>query len=180
MSLMSWLRARFAKPVPTPHPAPPHQPDNAVRMHIAASDPAFPAKREAAVSAITAAIDTVAAAHGFTKKAKSWAKDGPLGTVTLHLQRSRYGFDCQINLGFQPASDIVTGPWVQDDFVPLGRFLPDDAASDAEGTLIYLDIYDDPSSLATTMHALDHNALPWLLAHLTNPQAATMPTAPAS
>ena len=177
MSLMSWLRARFAKPIPSPR----LETDNAVRMHIAASDPSFPAKREAAVAAITAAIDTVAAAHGFTTKAQSWAKSGPLGTVTLHLQRSRYGFDCQINLGFQPVCEPETGPWALDDFISPARFLPDTTTGD--GTLIYLDVNDDPSKLATAIAALNDNALPWLLAHLTNPDAALidpMPSAPAA
>ena len=146
--------------------------DNGVRMHIAASDPSFPAKREVAVATITAAIDAVAAVHGFTKKPKSWAKAGPLGTVTLHLLRNRYGFDCQINLGFQPISEHPAGPWAEDDFVPLARFLPINSVSDNEGSIIYLDINDDPSCLTAAITALDHNALPWLLAHLTNPDAA--------
>lgn len=150
--------------------------DNGVRMHIAASDPAFPAKREAAVKVILAAMDAVAEAHGFTKKAKSWAKTGRLGTVSLHLQRSRYGFECYINLGFQPLSGEGKGPWNQDDFVRLGRFLPTDLSASGEpGALIYLDVHEDIAALATPMQTLDKHALPWLLAHLEDPSAHTAP-----
>ncbi|SEN13313.1 hypothetical protein SAMN05216227_100823 [Pseudorhodobacter antarcticus] len=194
MPLPSWLRARFAKPGPTnaaelaadlaadpiaaappPASAPerePHQPDNMVRMHIAASDPNFPAKRDAAITQIIAAIDTTAAAHGFTKKPRSWAKSGPLGTVSIQLQRSRFGFDCDINLGWSPLSETPLGPWLHDDVVPLAQFLPvPDTA-----ILIYLDVADSPAHLDAPMHALNTRALPWLIAHLTDPNAALIAT----
>lgn len=157
--------------------------DNGVRMHIAANDPAFPAKREAAVKAITAAMDKVAQAHGLTKKAKSWAKSGPLGTVSMHFQRSRYGFECYINLGFQPLSEASHGPWAQDDFVRLGRFFPTDLTASGEpGALIYLDVHEDAAALTGPMQVLESRALPWLLAHLENPDAWRAPflTGPAA
>lgn len=160
--------------------------DTGVRMHIAAHDPDFPAKREAAVLRITAALDAVAAAHGFTKKPKSWAKSGPLGTVSLHLQRSRFGFDCMIELGFQPSDaapqnsaqnadqSAPSGPWAHEDFIPLGRFYPPALASlDSTGTLIYLDVLNEADALHQPMAVLSDHALPWLLAHLTNADAAT-------
>ncbi|MGO4906855.1 DUF4304 domain-containing protein [Pseudorhodobacter sp. W20_MBD10_FR17] len=185
-SLVSWLRALFPKRTPaTPNAgtAPPGTPDagaetvdNDVRMHIAAHDPAFPAKREAAVDAIVAAIDTVAQAHGFTKKAKSWAKTGDLGTVSIHLQRSRYGFDCHINLGFQPLTDDPLGPWAEDSFVPLEAFFPEGEDTMVRpATLTYLDVHEDGTNLADTMHILSERALPWLLAHLTDPNAHNRP-----
>jgi hypothetical protein len=144
--------------------------DNGVRMHIAAHDPAFPAKREAAVASIIAAIDAVASAHGFAKKAKSWAKTGALGTVSIHLQRSPYGFDCNINLGFQPVNDLGIGPWAQDDFIALDHFCP----AGATATLTYLDVHGDAEHLAQVMRQLS-NALPWLSAHLTDPDAPNQP-----
>jgi hypothetical protein len=147
--------------------------DNAVRSHIAASDPAFPAKREAAVVAILAAVDGVARAHGFVQKPQSWAKAGPLGAVSLHLQRSRFGFEAQINLGFAPASGTARGAWEQDDFLPLGRFYTE--GSLAPGALIYLDVLADAATLAKAMQVLDDRALPWLLAHLTDPDAHSLP-----
>lgn len=162
--------------------------DNGVRMHIAAQDPEFPTKREAAITTIIKAIDVVAQTHGFTKKPQSWAKTGDLGTVSIHLQRSRYGFDCHINLGFQPLAEGRFGPWEQDDFVPLGGFFPSDATGsdigpdtgpdigvDDTGTLTYLDVYEDADSLEIPMQVLSDQALPWLLAHLTNPNAHSLP-----
>jgi hypothetical protein len=145
-------------------------------MHIAAHDPAFPAKRETAVAAITMAIDRVAQAHGFTKKPKSWAKTGAFGTVSLHLQRSRYGFDCSINLGFQPLDGVLHGPWALDDLIPLGRFYPPSAGcSDAAGTLVYLDVLEQADSLDHPIAILTHQAMPWLLAHLTQADAPNRP-----
>ena len=196
MPLTSWLRAllpsaRPAAPKATDHSPPAPTPaaettdlstiDNGVRMHIAAHDPAFPDKREAAVKAIIHAIDAVAQAHGFTKKPQSWAKTGDLGTVTIHLQRSRYGFDCHINLGFQPLSEAAFGPWAHDDFVPLARFLPPNTqvaeavGPEEPGTLTYLDVLQDAHSLDMPMQVLSDQALPWLLAHLTNPDAHSLP-----
>jgi hypothetical protein len=190
MSLTSFLDALFqrrsknavdsAAPSTNPHGSAANtkaEPvDNGVRMHIAAHDPAFPAKREAAVDIIVAGIDAVAQAHGFVKKAKSWAKSGDLGTVSIYLQRSRFGFDCQVNLGFLPLDGKPSGPWAQDDFVPLDRFLElDVAASEPLAMLTYLDVYEDPTSLANSMRILSEDALPWLLAHLTDPNASTRP-----
>ena len=56
--------------------------------------------------------------------------------------------------------------------MPLARFMPANTAPDDAGVLIYLDINDDPSNLTAAMTALDGHALPWLLAHLTDPRAA--------
>jgi hypothetical protein len=191
MSLLSLLGTLFSKPskaggdASEPSADPQIAPegvagegvDNGVRMHIAAHDPAFPAKRAAAIDRIVAAIDTVALAHGFTKKAKSWAKTGDLGTVSIHLQRSRFGFDCLINLGFQPLSEMGIGPWALDDFVALEHFCPVESAA-ALGTLTYLDVHDDAANLTETMDILSDRALPWLLAHLTDLNAPNLPMRP--
>lgn len=197
MSFASWLcavllkgRKAPAKPIAE---APtgdgkiyPSNSENDLRMHIAAHDPQFPAKRDAAVAAILAAIDFVAQEHGLTKKPKSWAKNGPLGTVSIHLQRSRYGFDCTINLGFQPIDPlsrgemqqdaIPTGPWAETGFIPLGCFYPQGLAGlDRAGTLVYLDVLHDDETLRQPMSVLSNVALPWLLAHLTKPNAQNKP-----
>lgn len=188
MPLPSWLRPLLGRHRATPAtqtqpqndaPPAPIEVDNGVRMHLAASDPEFPAKREAAVESIIAAIDTIAAAHGFSKKAKSWAKTGPLGLVSIHLQRSHYGFEAYINLGFQPVSEQPLGLWAHDETVRLDRFYPDSAdAPPPDGALIYLDVYDEPDSLSPAMTILDDRALPWLVAHLTDPAAHTKPLLP--
>ncbi|MDN5785771.1 MAG: DUF4304 domain-containing protein [Pseudorhodobacter sp.] len=153
------------------------KPDNAVRAHLAANDPGFPEKREQAVQAILAAIDAVAQAHGFTAKPKSWARQGPLGTVSLHLQRGRYGFDCTINLGFQPENGEAAGPWQTDDLIPLGRFHQGEMprGQDEIGTIFYLDVLENPAALSLPIQVLDRRALPWLLAHLTDRNAPLRP-----
>ena len=155
-------------------PAPPYTPDPGVRIHRAAHDPAFPAKREAAIAALTAGIDGVAFAEGFEAKPQSWAKTGPLGTVSLHIQRSRYGFDCEVNLGFAPAVGVAAGPWEEEGRIPLGWFYGEEPAP-----LIYLDIIETPETLQTALTALRTAALPWLVAHLTDPEAAHRPPSPA-
>ncbi len=185
MPFPTWLRSLFPGPENTPSHAEPQPgaqlddpdptaPDNGVRMHLAAHDPEFPGKREQAFATVNAAIDKVAQAHGFTKKPMSWAKTGPLGTVSIHLQRSRYGFDCTINLGFQPLDDTALGPWAQDDFIPLGRFYPARQNADTE-TIAYLDVHETVESLDQPMAVLSQKALPWLTQHLTDPQAHTQP-----
>jgi hypothetical protein len=148
-------------------PAPAYTPDPGVRIHLAAHDPAFPAKREAAIAALTAGIDSAALAEGFEAKPQSWAKTGPLGTVSLHIQRSRYGFDCEVNLCFAPVVGDAVGPWEEEGRIPLGWFYGDQPAP-----LIYLDIVDNPATLQNALQALQIVALPWLIAHLSDPQAA--------
>jgi hypothetical protein len=155
-------------------PTPPYTPDPGVRIHRAAHDPAFPAKREAAIAALTAGIDSAALAVGFEAKPQSWAKTGPLGTVSLHIQRSRYGFDCEVNLGFTPAVGDAKGPWEEEGRIPLGWFYGKEPAP-----MIYLDIIETPETLQTALRALQTVALPWLVAHLTDPEAAHRPPSPA-
>jgi hypothetical protein len=172
-----WSRL-FGKPKPaepvsaTAAPEPPYVPDPGVRIHRAAHDPGFPAKREAAIAALTAAVNEVALAQGFAAKSQSWAKTGPLGTVSLHIQRSRYGFDCEVNLGFHAADGAALGPWEEEGHIPLSQFFGEAAAP-----LIYLDVLEDPAVLPAAMAALETAALPWLLAHLTDPDAALSPIA---
>lgn len=187
--LFSWIKAFFRGKHPDPQRlvSPPsndaahqhdvaHDVDNGVRMHIASQDPAFPAKREAAFDLIHQAVDRVAQAHGFTPKAKSWTRDGPLGTATLHLQRSRYGFDCRLNLGFRPVSNDPLGLWVDEDVLPLDRFYDRDSGQPARAAgFVYLDVLDDPDCLKQPMQVLDQRALPWLLAHLTDHEAHGQP-----
>jgi hypothetical protein len=161
------------------HAARKASPDNDVRAHIAAHDPAFPAHREKAIDAISAAVDSVALARGFTRKPQSWAKSGRLGTVSLHIQRGRYGLDCAINLSFHPLDENRQGPWAQEDAISLGRFHPSRRNSTDDGTsLFYLDVIEDPNMLPVWMAVLSDHALPWLLAHLTQDDAAEQPLCP--
>jgi hypothetical protein len=201
MSFASWLCVKLRKGSKAPakpsadalsnaqagdDKANPHDSADALRIHFAAHDPQFPAKRDAAVAIILTAINAAAQAHGFTKKPKSWAKSGPLGMVSIHLQRNRYGFDCTINLGFQPIAQAVQdetpqgetpqSPWAENDFIPLGWFYPSELAGlGSAGTVAYLDVLEDSGALQQPISVLSDVALPWLLAHLTDPNAETKP-----
>lgn len=146
-------------------------PDTSHRIHIAANDPAFPAKRAAATATILAAIDSCALAAGFTAKPQSWAKSGPNGTVSIRLKRDAYGWDCTISFGFQPITGTATGIWADEDEVPLGQFYGVDDGKNA-GVITYLDVFENPACLAAPLHILTTRALPWLDAHHT---AVTVP-----
>ncbi|MGL4311674.1 MAG: DUF4304 domain-containing protein [Paracoccaceae bacterium] len=145
----------------------PPSPDQGARIHRAAHDPEFAQKREAAINAITAAIDAVAEKHGFTRKAKSWAKDGPAGRVSIQLQRSRYGWECHVNLSLDRTDEQRDGIWAHDDFVGLGEFYtPGEGQGTEQGAIYYLDVHEDPAALDLPIQVLDQRALPWLQGQL--------------
>lgn len=180
MSLFRWITNALSGSSATEKEAAqadlPHEPDNGVRMHIAANDPAFPAQREAAIAAINAAIEEVALAHGFTTTPRAWVKSGPLGRVSVHLQRGTYGFEASINLGFQPSEGEPCGPWAEEGIIRLGEFYPSgEDQTPNPGALIYLDVIEDPNSLDQPMQILSDRALPWLLAHLTEAEPPALP-----
>lgn len=161
---------------PTPDPSPPGggeahaTTDNSHRIHIAANDPAFPAKREAAITLICAAITDIATPMGYTRKGTTWARETQQGRTAIHLQRSRYGFTAHISLRFLAVDGISPGygVWAQDDEIRLMQFyLPNEGQRPESGDLVYLDLHDDPASLDRPMHILATRALPWLDAHLT-------------
>jgi hypothetical protein len=134
-------------------------PDDSHRIHIAANDPAFPAKREAAIALIGAAITQITAPLGYTRKGDLWARSTVRGKTVVNLQRNRYGWDAQINLRFLPANgdfpeDCI---WAAGEEIHLGHF-------GATG-LAYLDISEDAGILDAPMHILRAHALPWLDAH---------------
>lgn len=139
--------------------------DDSHRIHLAANDPAFPAKREAAFTAIVAAVAQVAQPLGYTLRGSTFSRETPAGKTAINLQRSRYGFDAIISLRFLLADGTVpkTGIWAAEDEVSLAHFVPD-AGSDP-GTISYLDVDENPACLAGPMAVLRDLALPWLDAH---------------
>jgi hypothetical protein len=139
-------------------------PDNSHRIHIAANDPAFAQKREAAVGVICAAISTVAEPMGYAQTGLTWARETAAGKTAVHLQRSRYGFDARIILRFvTPLGDLPDDPvWQAGDDIGLDRFA---APGTGDGVLIYLDVLENPACLDRPMATLRDHALPWLDAH---------------
>ncbi len=133
--------------------------------HIAANDPAFAAKREAAITLICAAISDVATPMGYTRKGTTWARATSLGKSAINLQRSRYGFTATINLRFLTSDGFSpeTSDWAEDDDIRLQRFyLGHEGVGLDDGEITYLDVHDNPECLAVPMHILKTRALPWL------------------
>ena len=144
--------------------------DNSARIHIAASDPAFPAKREAAVAAICAAINTIAAPLGYVRKGSTWSRQTGQGRSAINLHRDRFGWHALINLRFlTPDGDCPqSGDWALTcggDIRIQNFYLPDECADQNFGELFYLDVHDTPASLDQPMRILRTRALPWLDAH---------------
>ena len=144
--------------------------DTSHRIHIAANDPAFPAKREAAVALICAAITDIATPMGYTCKGTTWSRTSPQGRTAINLQRSRYGFTASITLRFLlPDGTAPThGIWAQDDDITLQNFALA-AADPSLDDIAYIDIIENPASLQHPMHILATCALPWLDAHHVSP-----------
>jgi hypothetical protein len=142
--------------------------DDSHRIHIAASDPAFPAKREAAFALICAAIDGIAAPMRYTRKGTTWSRSSPQGRTIINLHRNQYGWYAEINLRLiLPNGEAATvGAWADGGELDLGQFCkPGDARSAQPGRLAYVDISDDPTTLDAVMTVLRTRALPWLDAH---------------
>lgn len=157
--------------LPSPNPSPRgagEASDQSHRIHIAANDPAFPAKREAAVALICQAITDIATPLGYTRKGTTWSRETPRGKSAINLQRSRYGFTAYINLRFLTPDGNAPqhGVWAQDDDIRIQRFyLPTEGIGLEDGVLTYLDVFETPACLDEPMHILATRALPWLDAH---------------
>jgi hypothetical protein len=72
-------------------------PDGA-RIHRAANDPAFAARREAAFVAVQSAIAAVVEPAGFVARGQGWARETGTGRATVWLQRDRYGWEVSVIL----------------------------------------------------------------------------------
>ncbi len=140
----------------------PHDEDLAARKHTAAHDPAFPARREAAHAAIIAALGQALEPLGYALKGSTFSRATPQGRSAVHLQRSRYGWDAQIVLRFvTPEGGAPDHPdWPEDDDLTLRDFA-EDLPGDP-GTLAFVDVLDDPATLARALDVLTTQALPWL------------------
>jgi hypothetical protein len=151
VTTMSDTNDRYVAIVPSPDVR-----DDSARIHRASQDRAFPAKREAAVAAICAAISD------------TWSRQSAAGKSAVNLQRNRYGWECYINLRFLtvegtlPEGDL----WADDDDVRIARFYgPGEERGPEPGAISYLDVHEDAGSLDEPMMVLRERALPWLDAH---------------
>ncbi len=140
----------------------PYDEDLAARKHTAAHDPAFPARREAAHAAIVAALAETLEPLGYTLKGSTFSRTSPQGKSAVHLQRSRYGWDAQIVLRFvTPDGGPPDHPdWPEDNDLTLRDFAEDPPRD--PGTLAFVDVLDDPATLAFALDLLTTRALPWL------------------
>jgi hypothetical protein len=140
----------------------PYDEDLAARKHTAAHDPEFPARREAAHAAILAALAEALDPLGYTLKGTTFSRTSPRGKSAVHLQRSRYGWDATIVLRFvTPEGGPPDHPdWPADNDLTLWDFA-DELPRDP-GTLAFVDVHDDPATLARALDLLTNRALPWV------------------
>ena len=140
----------------------PHDEDLAARKHTAAHDPAFPARREEAFSAILSALQAVLEPEGYALKGSTFSRITPGGKSAVHLQRSRYGWDAQIVLRFvTPDGGPPDHPdWPEDNDLTLWDFAEDHPRD--PGTLAFVEVLDDPACLALALDLLTTRALPWV------------------
>jgi hypothetical protein len=136
-------------------------PDLSARKHMAAHDPAFPARREEAWGRIVQALDAVLVPKGYALSRTTWSRTTAAGKSAVHLQRNRYGWDVQIVLRFvTPDGEVPDHPdWPGGEDVFLADFF--ETAENDPGTLAFVDVLDRPDCLDVVLEILREQALPW-------------------
>ena len=136
-------------------------PDLSARKHRAASDPAFPARREEAWGRIVAALDGVLVPAGYGLSGATWSKTSPQGKSAVHLQRNRFGWEVQIVLRFvTPEGEVPDHPdWPGGEDVTLAEFF--EATVSDPGTLAFVDVLERPACLDQAVEILREQVLPW-------------------
>lgn len=136
-------------------------PDLSARQHLAANDPAFPARREEAWRRIVAALDGVLVPAGYALAKTTWSRVSPAGKSAVHLQRDRYGWDVRIVLRFvTPYGEVPDHPdWPGGEDVTLAEFF--EAAVSDPGTLAFIDVLEQPERLDHVVEILREQVLPW-------------------
>jgi hypothetical protein len=136
-------------------------PDLSARKHLAAHDPAFPARREEAWGRIVQALDAVLVPQGYVLNRTTWSRTTAAGKSAVHLQRNRYGWDVQIVLRFvTPDGEVPDHPdWPGGEDVLLADFF--ETAENDPGTLAFVDVLDRPDCLDVVLEILREQALPW-------------------
>lgn len=136
-------------------------PDLSARQHLAANDPAFPARREEAWGRIVAALDGVLGPAGFVLTKTTWSRVTPAGKSAVHLQRDRYGWDVRIVLRFvTPSGEVPDHPdWPGGEDVTLADFFEQPVKD--PGTLAFVDVLETPECLDLAVEVLREQVLPW-------------------
>lgn len=136
-------------------------PDLSARQHLAANDPAFPARREAAWGRIVAALDGVLGPAGYVLVKTTWSRISPAGKSAVHLQRDRYGWDVRIVLRFvTPDGEVPDHPdWPGGEDVTLAEFF--EAEVSDPGRLAFIDVLEQPVCLDLAVDILREQVLPW-------------------
>ncbi len=136
-------------------------PDLSARQHLAANDPAFPARREEAWGRIVGALNGLLVPARYALSGTTWTRPSPRGRSAVHLQRNRYGWDVQIILRFvTPDGEPPDHPdWPGGEDVTLAEFF--EQAEQDPGTLAFIDVLDRPECLDLAVEILREQVLPW-------------------
>jgi hypothetical protein len=136
-------------------------PDLSACKHLAANDPAFPARREEAWGRIVAALDGLLVPEGYSLSGTTWSRVTDQGKSAVHLQRNRYGWDVQIVLRFvTPDGGVPDHPdWPGGEDVTLAAFF--EQVERDPGRLAFVDVLEQPECLGLVLEILREQALPW-------------------
>ncbi len=136
-------------------------PDLSARKHLAANDPAFPARREEAWGRIVSTLSGVLTPAGYTLVKTTWSRSSSAGKSAVHLQRDRYGWDVRIVLRFvTPSGEVPDHPdWPGGEDVTLADFFEADVSD--PGTLAFVDVLERPECLDLAVEILREQVLPW-------------------
>jgi hypothetical protein len=123
-------------------------------------DPALPQKRKLALRLLTAAIDPVAAAHGYVSGAAGeWVRQSAWCWSRLWLQKSQSGFMCFLNIDYAARLGSLKGPVRS---TRVGTFAASVADSNRLDALYYVDLGEDSPLREEIIGLLQRRALPWL------------------
>lgn len=135
--------------------------DLSARKHLAANDPAFPARREEAWGRIVSALADVLGPAGYLLVKTTWSRVTAAGKSAVHLQRDRYGWDVRIVLRFvTPDGEVPDHPdWPGGEDVTLSEFF--ETSDNDPGTLAFVDVLERPECLDVAVDTLREQVLPW-------------------
>jgi hypothetical protein len=142
-----------------------------MRIQQAALDKDFPEKRKVAVRQINDALKAALGPAGFTHVKGVFTRDINGKSGIVRLERSRHGFEAMIKVSVEnPAKVFGTqAPHVVrlHDFLRKHELPP--VSEGGSGWIEYLQVFQDPAALTPHITVLMARALPWMLAHATNP-----------